>query len=92
MFRARQQAMHEAAARDHAEKVKAKEEEKRAEKVKQLEALQNGQGYNNKSITQKKSTLRSDGKYFSALRKMPDFHCLWELLCQQALDTGNPWK
>jgi len=58
--RARQQAMHEAAAREHAEKVKAKEEERRAEKVKQLEALQNGQGYNNKSSSQKKSTLRSD--------------------------------
>ena len=56
--------MHEAAAREHAEKVKAKEEERRAEKVKQLEALQNGQGYNNKSSSQKKSTLRSDGKYF----------------------------
>ena len=57
--------MHEAAAREHAEKVKAKEEERRAEKVKQLEALQNGQGYNNKSSSQKKSTLRSDGKCFS---------------------------
>jgi len=47
--RQRQQDSHDIAARDLAEKEMQKEEERRAQKLEQLENLVNGKGYNNKS-------------------------------------------
>jgi len=64
--RARQQQLHEAAAREHAEKIKAKEDEKRAEKVKQMENLQSGKGYYNKS-EQKTSSKKLKNDDYSPL-------------------------
>jgi len=47
--RQKQQEAHDLSARVLAEKEKQKEEERRAEKIEQLENLVNGKGYNNKS-------------------------------------------
>jgi len=47
--RQKQQEAHDIAARELAEKEKQKEEERRAQKVEQLENLLEGKGYNNKS-------------------------------------------
>jgi len=47
--RARQQAAHEAAAQIQAEKEREREEARKADKLKKLESLQQGKGYNNKA-------------------------------------------
>jgi len=65
--RARQQALHEAAAREHAEKVKAKEDEKKAEKLKQMESLQKGKGYYNKSEQKTSSSNKLKNDDYSPL-------------------------